>query len=196
MSAMLLTVPSKIAMAQTSPASSAPRYQPPTIELVLPAPQGTVPADRPVIVFHFSPGVAPGQASDPIDLASFRAWVDGIDRSAFFKMDSEDAWGSLAPLASGSSGTAIADSLGSVSSTVIAIGVHLVTARLCSMRGVCGELHALVTALPGADPSHAVSAVSAMSAVQPPDSNLATHRSLGGKLLSAVVSGIRKLFTR
>jgi hypothetical protein len=109
-------------------------YRPPTLLLVQPAPNRTVPQDRPTIVFRF----APGEPADPIDARSLVVTVDGEDRSALFQIAAIEAWGPLAPPAT-------------ESTPAIAPGGHLVAARICSVRGACGETSAMVTVTAAAE---------------------------------------------
>src|SRR3712207_547682 len=51
-------------------------YRTPSLALVQPASGGTVPQDKPVVVFR----LMQGDASDPIDARSFVVTVDGQDR--------------------------------------------------------------------------------------------------------------------
>lgn len=101
-------------------------YRTPAIALVQPASGGTVPQDKPVVVFRF----AQGEPDDHLDLRSFAVSIDGRDVSAGFQIVGSDAWGSLAPLQT--------DGLPSV-------GVHAVTARICSERGACATVNAAVS---------------------------------------------------
>jgi hypothetical protein len=104
-------------------------FRPPSIVLAYPASGGTLPADKPLIVFRFEPG----EASDPIDPGAFRATVDGIDRSSHFRVTPTEAWGQLA------------DSSATPSLTP---GSHVVGARVCSTRGACGSVSARVEVRP------------------------------------------------
>jgi hypothetical protein len=93
---------------------------------------GPIPADRPLVVFRF----ASSEADDPVDPGSFRAVVDGTDRTALFRLTIGEAWGMLADSTS--------------TSAVAAPGPHAVSARICSARGACARLDA--TLLVGAAP--------------------------------------------
>ena len=106
-------------------------YRTPVIALVQPAAGGTVPQDKPVVVFRF----AQGEANDAIDAKSFFVTIDGVEVTPAFQIAGGDAWGSLA-------GTAGARPVGSLT-----VGVHEVTARICSERGACGTATAAVTIL-------------------------------------------------
>lgn len=113
----------------SSPAAQQPpatQYRLPTITLVHPVNMGTVPRDRPTLVFRF----APGESDDPIDSRSFAVTVNGVDRSERFQVASHEAWGSIA----GAPGT----------DAPLDIGPHTVTARICSVRGSCSTTAATV----------------------------------------------------
>ncbi len=122
------------ARSQTTVASL---YRAPTIALVQPAAGGSVPRDKPVVVFRF----APGEADDPVDVRTFAVTMDGIDRTGRFQVTADEAWGALTQ-------TANTDS-------AIALGTHAVTARICSIRGACTETTNTITAV---EPSTASSA--------------------------------------
>lgn len=108
-----------------------PSYHPPVLALAQPGNGGSVPQDRPVIVFRF----APGDSSDPVDARSFTITVDGKDRSAGFQAAHDMVWGALAPPD---------EALG------LSPGAHSITARICSIRGSCGEVSATVTVVASA----------------------------------------------
>ncbi|HKS91029.1 MAG TPA: hypothetical protein VJQ83_03800 [Tepidiformaceae bacterium] len=111
---------------QPAPATVLPSYRPPVLALVQPAADGSVPQDRPVVVFRF----APGDSTDPVDARSFAITVDGKDRSAGFQAARDMVWGPLAPPDEG---------------TALGAGAHTLVARICSIRGSCGEVSASVT---------------------------------------------------
>ena len=111
-------------------------YRAPWLVMAYPERGGPIPADRPLVVFRF----ASSEPDDPVDPASFRAVVDGTDRTPLFRLTSGEAWAMLAD---------------STSATQLAIpGPHAVSARICSARGACARLDAtlLITALPTAQP--------------------------------------------
>lgn len=140
-------------------------YQPPTIALVRPLNGGTVPRDKPVVVFRF----ARGEAADPIDTRTFAVSVDGVDRTAHFQVTAEEAWGALVK-----PGTA--DSL-------IALGPHVVTARLCSVRGACAEATSSVVAVEATT-----------SGAAPPNTAAATPtRSTRTRVIELLLDAVRKL---
>lgn len=105
-------------------------YRAPVIALVQPASGGTIPQDRPVVVFRF----APGEPGDPLDAASFRVAVDAVDETARFQVAATEAWGAIGPAAA--------------DPRAIAPGPHQIAARICSTRGACASLDATVTVLP------------------------------------------------
>jgi hypothetical protein len=100
---------------------------------VQPASGGSVPQDRPVVVWRF----AAGDSADPIDARSFAVSVDGIDRSTLFQAARDAAWGPLAPEPNEQQRT-------------IALGAHQLAARVCSVRGACSEVTATVTVVASA----------------------------------------------
>ena len=107
-------------------------YRAPVLALVQPA-TGTVTQDTPVVVFRF----AQGEPSDPIDLASFAVSVDGEDRTGLFQVSTEpldEAWGPLAGPAS--------------TAKDLAVGAHILAARICSTRGLCGTLQTTMVVMP------------------------------------------------
>lgn len=116
-------------------------YRPPLIVLAAPSSGASVPADKPVIVVRF----AAGEADDAIDPSSLRPSVDGEDRTSLLQLGSGEAW---VPLARDTTTTR---SLGVASpgAPLIAPGVHLIHARLCSMRGVCAAFDTPVRIAPG-----------------------------------------------
>lgn len=103
-----------------------PAYRPPALALVQPAAGGSVPQDRPVVVFRF----APGEPNDPIDLRSFTVTVDGEDRTDLFQVTAAEAWG---PLTTSTGATPTTEE-----------GSHHIAARICSSRGACSEMSATV----------------------------------------------------
>jgi hypothetical protein len=103
----------------------------PAITLAQPAIGGTITQDKPVIVFRF----AAADPGDPIDAKSFTAVVDGVDRSALFQVAPTEAWG---PLMSAADGTQPRADLGG----------HQVAARICTLRGACSDISAVVTVVP------------------------------------------------
>ncbi|MFL5616046.1 MAG: hypothetical protein ACJ796_20440 [Gemmatimonadaceae bacterium] len=104
-----------------------PSYHPPVLALMQPANGGSVPQDRPVVVFRF----APGDSTDPVDARSFAVSVDANDATPLFQITNELVSG---PLSSPN------DSHGPP-----ALGAHQLVARICSMRGACTEITAGVS---------------------------------------------------
>jgi hypothetical protein len=145
--------------------------QAPSIKLIVPAEGAAIPADKPVVLFRF----AAGDSSDAIDPASFRLAVDGLDRTNLLQLGNGEAWGPLVP-----------DSF--ASSPPIAPGVHLVHARVCSVRGVCGLLDASVTVIPAEPIAQSGAAAAADSSAEH-----GTPISLIRMLLELVLALARKL---
>jgi hypothetical protein len=92
-----------------------------------------------VVVLRF----ARGETNDPVDVSTFAVSVDGLDRTQLFQVTADEAWGALAKLTS--------------SDSLISIGAHAVTARVCSVRGACGETATTVVVV---DPPTAAPATS------------------------------------
>jgi hypothetical protein len=102
--------------------------RPPVITLAQPGEGVAIPQDRPALVFRF----AATDASDPLDLGSLRIVVDGRDATTRFQVTPNEAWGKLdPPPASGV--------------PMVAVGLHAVSARICSLRGACGAVAASVS---------------------------------------------------
>jgi hypothetical protein len=98
---------------QPAPASDA--YRLPSIVMVQPLDGGSVPRDRPIVVFR----LAAGEPTDPIDTRTFALSVDGADRTAAFEPDTRPA-----------------DVGGGTT--------HTIAARICSQRGACTAMTATV----------------------------------------------------
>ena len=111
------------------------QYHAPTIVLAHPEPSTALPADKAVVLFRF----APREADDPIDVTSFKATVDGVDRTDRFRVSSTEAWGTL--------GDSVAAADASPTSR-ITTGPHTLGARVCSVRGACGALTVVVDVRP------------------------------------------------
>ena len=107
--------------------SPLPAYRPPVLALVQPAAGGSLPSDKPALVFRF----APGDANDPIDAQSFAVTVDGVDHTSRFHVTAAEAWGMLEDADGGDA----AD---------VGTGVRQVFARVCSTRGACAEVSTTV----------------------------------------------------
>lgn len=152
------------------PSTLSQPYRAPVITLVQPtmppAGTGSVPLDRPAVVFRF----AAGEPDDPLDGRSLTIAVDGIDRTALFQTAAThaggQAWGPLAPPEAVKRGE-------------LAIGAHRVAARVCSARGACSTAEAQVLVLPGL-------AASARNEAAAP-------KGVRQRLLDAVLSVTRKL---
>jgi hypothetical protein len=156
-------------------------YRAPAIALATPIAGTAIPADKPVIVLRF----AQGETDDPIDPSSLRVSVDGQDRTSLLQLGTGEAWGPLAPMtAPNASAAALA------AAVVIASGVHLVHARLCSMRGVCSTLDVPVTVSP-ADPTAVL-----RSGISQADSTAQQSKpSRLRQVVNLVIAGARKLLT-
>jgi hypothetical protein len=97
-------------------------YEPPTLVLAYPAPGVSVPADNATVIFHY----AASDVTDPLDLRRFQVLVDGVDRTAHFRTTADAAWGTIA--GGGDKG----------------VRAHDVRARVCTIRGACVEVGAIV----------------------------------------------------
>jgi hypothetical protein len=97
----------------------------PIVVLAYPAPGVSVPGDNPTVVFRY----VAGDDSDPLDLRTFRVLVDGVDRTSHFRATAEAAWGTIVP------------------SPEAGIRAHDVRARVCTIRGACAEVSAVVTVI-------------------------------------------------
>jgi hypothetical protein len=117
------------------PPTSLPAYRPPALALVQPAAGGSLPGDKPVLVFRF----APGEPNDPIDAQSFAVTVDGVDRTTRFQVTAAEAWGTLADSEEGGA----------------TAGAYQVSARICSTRGACAAVSATVPVVESARASPA-----------------------------------------
>jgi hypothetical protein len=137
-------------------------YRAPSIALVQPPAGGTVPQDRPVIVLRF----ARGEAADPVDVRTFAVAVDGVDRTAHFQVTADEAWGPLSKIES-------TDSL-------IALGHHAVVARVCSVRGACGEAATVLV-------------IAAPAAVTGPQASPSQTRSTRTRVIALLLDAVRRL---
>ncbi|HEX2716393.1 MAG TPA: hypothetical protein VHM67_01870 [Gemmatimonadaceae bacterium] len=155
----------------TQPAPVSPQppaaYRAPSIVLAQPVDGGTVFQDRPTILLRF----AEGEPGDRVDLASFVIAVDDADRSRAFQLSGNEAWGPLA---------AAADS-------VLAIGSHRITARICSVRGACALANATVVVLPSpvGPPRDSVALLS--------KNNTSSGRSRAHRIIGAALDAARRL---
>lgn len=116
--------PALAAAQQPAPANA---YRLPSIVMVQPLDGGSVPRDKPIVVFRLTAG----EPTDPIDTRSFAVTVDGADRTAAFEVTATEAWGPVAepdvrPADTGGGAT------------------HTIAARICSHRGACAAMTATV----------------------------------------------------
>lgn len=153
--------------AQETPAPSAqlPAYRTPVLEIAQPPSGGAVPQDKPIVVFRF----AQGEPDDQLDLRSLSVTVDGRDVTSGFQVGGSEAWGSLS----------LRDN-----PAAIAIGVHDVSAQICSTRGACAIARAMVTVLPplvGGPPQSST--------------NAPATTSLKRRILDAALNATRRLLT-
>ena len=110
------------------------RYHAPSIVLAYPERDESLPVDKAVVVLRF----ARGEQEDPIDPASFRVTVDGVDRTPLFRVTDAEAWGPL--------GDRLATAAPNV--PAIAAGPHTLGARVCSVRGACGAVSVVIDVRP------------------------------------------------
>ncbi|NUR35737.1 MAG: hypothetical protein HOQ30_17165 [Gemmatimonadaceae bacterium] len=139
-------------------------YRTPVIALVQPASGGTVPQDKPVVVFRF----AQGEPDDAVDAKSFAVSVDGVDVTGGFQVVGGEAWGSLA------------DASPATGASPITPGAHQVIVRICSERGACGSASASVSVISSAQ----------QSAILPSGNTAMSKRT---RLLDLVIRATRKL---
>jgi hypothetical protein len=104
--------------------------EPPTLMLVYPGPGVLLPHDNPTVMFRY----LAGDSDDPLDLRRFTVYVDGVERTSHFRVTADVAWGLL------------------VSDSREGIREHTVRARICSVRGICSEVRAMVTVI-GSSPA-------------------------------------------
>lgn len=145
-------------------------YRTPQIALAEPVSGANVPQDNPAIVLRF----ARGEPDDPLDLSTFEVAVDGATRTPQFRIDSTEAWGSLDPPARGQS---------EANTRALALGIHQLSARICSTHGICADVRASVTV---AAPWFAVG----------DSTSKIKHRSELVVVIALVLAFIRKLITR
>lgn len=152
------------AQTATVPTLGAPTIAPyrlPAIALVQPQDGGAVYQDRPVVILRFTQG----EATDPLDASSFSIEVDGSNQTKLFQTSSSEAWGPLARVASGD--------------PPLAAGVHHISARICSSRGVCAMAQATVSV---------IRAATFVAAGAP-----AAGRTLHQRLLDAALNAARRI---
>ena len=94
----------------------------PRLTIVHPLPGVSIPSENPALVLRYTSG----DVSDPLDLRSLEILVDGRDRTPHFRVTADVAWG---PIVDGATG----------------ISAHEVEARVCTVRGVCVRISAIVT---------------------------------------------------
>ena len=147
-------------------------YKPPVIALVQPSSGGSVPQDRPVVVFRLTQG----EPADPIDLRSLTVIVDRDDRTRLFQLavltpaagaavsTTAEAWGPLAP----------------TGGDTVAIGPHQVRARICSSRGACAEVSTTVLIAPTPTPTA--------------PANAGEPQTLKRRVLDALLGATKKIF--
>jgi hypothetical protein len=111
------------------------QYRAPAVVLAYPERGAALPADRAVVLFRF----APREPGDDIDVTSFKATVDGVDRTSRFRVTGDEAWGTLGDSVRGG-GRSIEKRL--------TPGPHTVSARVCTERGVCGASSTVVDVRP------------------------------------------------
>ena len=97
----------------------------PSLVLSHPTPGVSVPGDNATVVFRY----AIKDAGDPLDLRTFRITVDGVDWTSHFRVTADAAWGTIAQGAEPG------------------LRAYEVRARICTIRGLCAELSAVVTVL-------------------------------------------------
>jgi hypothetical protein len=123
-------------------------YRTPAIVLAYPDAATTLPSDRPVVLLRF----APREVDDPIDPRSFRATIDGVDRTTSFRVSDHEAWGTLASGAPNDLAEATTS------------GSHTLGVRVCSVRGACGALTVVLDVRPW---DHAIPAVHTVRGADP-----------------------------
>ena len=106
-------------------------YRAPVVALAYPERGASLPADKPVVLLRF----AVREADDPIDPASFKATIDGVDRTSHFRVSGTEAWGTLGDTTA---------SPAAVFPGPVLPGPHTLAARICSVRGVCGSTTAVI----------------------------------------------------
>jgi hypothetical protein len=111
---------------QASVIPATPRV--PVIALVQPPDGGTIPLDRPVLLFRF----AAADPSEPLDLGSFRVFVDDKDVTKAFHITPNESWGTL-------------ETPGPAGASRVGPGLHTLRGRICSLRGACGTVAATVS---------------------------------------------------
>ncbi|MDB4906768.1 MAG: hypothetical protein JWO05_1552 [Gemmatimonadetes bacterium] len=166
-----------------------PAVPQPTIRMLSPVEGAAVPADRPMVVFRLGMTTDAHANEAPLDSAdatSFRAWVDGVDRTRAFRFSGEDAWGPLFDPVLTSTST-------SASTSMSVVGAHAVSARLCSSRGICTTTHAVVLVLlPATLPAPATSPGDTSTARENADA-LAPATTRPHSLLGLLLLGLQRI---
>ena len=178
LSSAVAPVRSLVAQSPTSPSGTTATltpYRAPLIAMVQPpvataGGSGSVPQDKPVVVFRF----AAGEADDPLDVGSFVVAVDGADRTPLFQTTASQAWGPLTD----------ADA---IRRGAFAAGPHRVVARICSNRGACALTDAQVMVAP----TPGLAQPMADTATTPEDKT--TRTPLVRRALGMVLDAARKL---
>ena len=114
---------SVVAHQAISPGDSLPR-----LALVHPAPGVSIPGDNATVIFQYG-----STHTDPLDFRSFTVAVDGVDRTSHFRVTANAAWGTI------------------VGGDVVGLRAHDVRARICSIRGVCTSVNAIVPVVGSTD---------------------------------------------
>lgn len=109
------------------PGSPSAPLRTPTISVAQPADGVAIPQDRLTLAFRF----VAADAADPLDLGSLRVVVDGRDATTRFHITPNEAWGTIDPLPASAT-------------SMVTAGMHVVSARICSLRGACGAVTAMV----------------------------------------------------
>ena len=125
----------------------------PRLMIVYPRPGVSIPSENPALVLRYSSS----DESDPLDLRTLVVLVDGRDRTAHFRVTADVAWGTIVDGTTG-------------------ISAHEVEARVCTVRGVCVRLSAIVTV------------VSPVVASQP-----AVNKDRRGKIIDVFLEAARRL---
>lgn len=100
-------------------------YGPPRLIVAYPTAGASVPSGRPTVMFRY----ASDEPSDPLDLRSLMILVDSVDRTAHFRATADAAWGPI------------------IDGPAERIAAHRVQARICTVRGACAEVSAIVTVI-------------------------------------------------
>ena len=118
-----------------APFRTARPYRAPAVVLAYPERGTPLPTDKAVVLFRF----ALREPGDDIDVTSFKATVDGADRTSRFRVTSDEAWGTLGDSVGGATGSG---------ETRLTPGPHTVSARVCTARGACGAVSTVLDVRP------------------------------------------------